>query len=447
MKKRKGKPALGAASSPGASRRASKPGTAEAAENTAVDGTTDVRIQDLEEVTTTTSTTTIALGAADIETFPDVVTSVDRVVEADAVTNVDRLVESEFDDEGDTSPGDIGETSAEASPDTVFAQGESESAVGEATEVAPEAPLASADEGESLPVVEGSRLEGIIESLLFAADRPLMMADFKRLLADRDVKRITQALENLRQRHEESGIQLVSVAGGWQLRTHPGNGVWVARLVAARPPRLSRAMMETLSIVAYRQPITRPEIDQIRGVDCGPVLHTLLDRGLIRVIGKKEEVGRPILYGTTPEFLKVFSLRDLTDLPTLRDFHELAAEDRVEVEARTGTAPDAAGDAGRADGGGIAAGLRPDDLLEIDHEEEDSLLQELDRASDSANRAARPLEDAETGHDDTTAQGTTQRTTQGTTNEQDETTEPAATREDTVKDVAAAAAPPGSDPA
>ena len=152
--------------------------------------------------------------------------------------------------------------------------------------------------------MEGSRLESILESLLFAADRPLSLADLKRMLGERDGKRVAEAVEVVRVRHEESGIQLVSVAGGWQLRTHPANGAWVAKLVAGRPPRLSRAMMETLSIVAYRQPITRPEIDEIRGVDCGPVLRTLLDRGLIRIIGKKEEVGRPMLYGTTPEFLK-----------------------------------------------------------------------------------------------------------------------------------------------
>ena len=171
------------------------------------------------------------------------------------------------------------------------------------------ADAAEVDAGEEMAIpAEQDRLESIVMSLLFAADRPLTVADFKRLLAERDGKRITTALESLRDRHAESGVQLVALAGGWQLRTHPANGPWVAKLVAGRPQRLSRALMETLAIVAYRQPITRPEIDEIRGVDCGPVLRTLLDRNLIRVIGKKEEVGRPILYGTTPEFLKTFSL-------------------------------------------------------------------------------------------------------------------------------------------
>ena len=134
-------------------------------------------------------------------------------------------------------------------------------------------------------------------------------------------------------RHRGTGLELASTAGGWQFRTSAENAAWVAKLVAGRPARLSRAMLETLAIVAYRQPITRPEIDEIRGVDCGPVLKTLLDRALIRMIGKKEEVGRPILYGTTPEFLRTFSLKDLTELPTLRQFHELGAAEQAKVDA------------------------------------------------------------------------------------------------------------------
>jgi segregation and condensation protein B len=173
------------------------------------------------------------------------------------------------------------------------------------------------------PVESPGRLESILESLLYAADRPLMVSELKRLVNERDPRKVTTALEALRERHAETGIQLASLAGGWQFRTHPDNGPWVAKLVAGRPQRLTRAMLEALAIVAYRQPITRPEIDEIRGVDCGPVLKTLLDRGFVRILGKKEDVGRPMLYGTTSEFLRTFSLRDLSELPTLREFHEL----------------------------------------------------------------------------------------------------------------------------
>jgi len=253
------------------------------------------------------------------------------------------------------------------------------------------------DDGEALPS-DAWRVESILESLLFATDRPLGVTDLKRLLAVKDSKVVTDALGALRDRRADSGIQLISVAGGWQLRTHPGNGAWVAKLVAGRPQRLSRAMMETLAIVAYRQPITRPEIDEIRGVDCGPVLRTLLDRNLIRIIGKKEEVGRPMLYGTTPEFLKTFSLRDLTELPTLREFHELGADEKAQVDKKM-PRPDAVGDV-------AAAGdepLRPAtvELPQADPAEDDELFEELDRASEAAARAseaaAPPAETEEQG--------------------------------------------------
>ena len=119
---------------------------------------------------------------------------------------------------------------------------------------------------------------------------------------------------------------LHEVAGGYQFRTHPSTREWVQQLIAGRPVRLSRAQLETLAIVAYRQPITRPEIDEIRGVDSGSTLKVLLDRELIRILGKKEEPGRPLLYGTTKEFLEFFNLSDLRELPTLREFHELTEE-------------------------------------------------------------------------------------------------------------------------
>src|SRR6185437_3647163 len=194
-------------------------------------------------------------------------------------------------------------------------------AAGEETLTGGEETLTAGEEAapEPPPAVAPGRLASIIESLLFASDRPLTLNELKRLVGERDGGKLTAALEELRERRAESGVHVVQVAGGWHLRTNPENVAWVSRILSGKPPRLSRAMLETLAIVAYRQPITRPEIDEIRGVDCGPVLKTLLERNLVRMIGKKEEVGRPILYGTTPEFLRTFSLRDLTELPTLRE--------------------------------------------------------------------------------------------------------------------------------
>jgi segregation and condensation protein B len=249
----------------------------------------------------------------------------------------------------------------------------------------------AADGGEggedpAAPAVDSAgRLESILESLIFASDRPLGINELKRLVNERDGKKLGVALEALRARHEDTGIQLAGVAGGWQFRTHPVNGPWVGKLVAGRPVRLSRAMLETLAIVAYRQPITRPEMDEIRGVDCGPVLKTLLDRNLVRMIGKKEDVGRPILYGTTPEFLRTFSLRDLTELPTLREFHELGEAEMAKVDAK---APKPEGAAPAAPTSMPA----PTELPTPDEDEEDELLSDLDRATAMAATAAKSRE-------------------------------------------------------
>lgn len=249
-------------------------------------------------------------------------------------------------------------------------------------------PSGGAEGGDAdAPAVDSAaRLESILESLIFASDRPLALLDFKRLVGERDAKKLTTALEAVQARHRGTGIELASTAGGWQFRTSSENATWVAKLVAGRPARLSRAMLETLAIVAYRQPITRPEIDEIRGVDCGPVLKTLLDRTLIRMIGKKEEVGRPILYGTSPEFLRTFSLKDLTELPTLRQFHELGTAEQAKVDAE---APLPAGEAGASSAPAPRVMPAPSPLPDQDPDEEDALLAELDEATTAATRATR----------------------------------------------------------
>ena len=256
-----------------------------------------------------------------------------------------------------------------------------------------EVPLAGDETAEEAPVVlDASQMESIIESLLFASDKVLGLAELKRLLGERDGKKVTAAIEALLERRRGSGIEVVRLANGWHLRTNPEHARWVSKLLAGRPMRLSRAMMETLAIVAYRQPVTRPEVDEIRGVDCGPVLKTLLDRGLIRIIGKKEEVGRPLLYGTTPEFLRVFSLGELSDLPTLREYAELSSEQQARVEAEHGPASgaDSYQAAGSETGTAAAAGSSssghslsfvPRSQLPDEPEENDPLLDELESAT------------------------------------------------------------------
>jgi segregation and condensation protein B len=178
-----------------------------------------------------------------------------------------------------------------------------------------------------------AQVRNVVESVLFVAPAALSLDQlFEATGIDRD--KLARALESLQGERREglSGIMLHEVAGGWQLRTAPESSEYVRRFLKVKPQRLTRAAVETLAIIAYRQPVTRPEIEDIRGVDSGAVLKALLDRRLIKIVGKKEEVGRPILYGTTREFLEFFALRDLNALPTLREFQELTEESREIVE-------------------------------------------------------------------------------------------------------------------
>jgi len=179
---------------------------------------------------------------------------------------------------------------------------------------------------------ESARLVSIVESLLFASDKPLTLKSIGDLLGETDLGKIRAAVASVEEAYAPRGVQLHSVAGGYQFRTNADNASWVQKLLAQKPVRLTRAQLETLAIVAYRQPITRPEIDQIRGVDSGGTLKTLMDRLLLRILGKKEEPGRPLLYGTTKEFLDFFSLKDLRELPTLREYSELTDESRQVVD-------------------------------------------------------------------------------------------------------------------
>jgi segregation and condensation protein B len=171
-----------------------------------------------------------------------------------------------------------------------------------------------------------ARLVPLVEGLVFAAGAPVPVARLVEALDGPERRQVMRALELLGERLEEEGrgLRLVRVAGGYQLRTLAEHGPWVRRLLGGRPPRLSRAMLETLAIIAYRQPATKPEIEAIRGVDVDAVLSTLLERRMIRIVGRKEAPGRPILYGTTKDFLEVFSLPDLDALPPLKDLGELA---------------------------------------------------------------------------------------------------------------------------
>jgi len=166
-----------------------------------------------------------------------------------------------------------------------------------------------------------TRLKSILESLLFAAAEPVAVGKLTEILPGYERRQIARALSQLSEEYEreERGFRLQQVAGGYQLRTIGANAEFVKALLQQRPARLTRASLETLAVIAYRQPVTRPEIEAIRGVDVDAVLATLGERRLIRVLGRKDVPGRPLLYGTTPEFLETFGLKDLSSLPTLEE--------------------------------------------------------------------------------------------------------------------------------
>lgn len=183
--------------------------------------------------------------------------------------------------------------------------------------------------------VTDAQLASVLESLIFVADAPVKLSKLARL-AKRSSKEVRAALHELEKEYAPRGIQLVQLAGGYQFRSSMKNAPFVREFVSRKPVRLSRAQMEALSIVAYRQPVTRPEIDEIRGVDSGSSLRMLAERDLVKILGRKEEAGRPLLYGTTPHFLEFFGLASLKDLPTLKEFTELSDESRGIFERRTG---------------------------------------------------------------------------------------------------------------
>ncbi|MEW6488675.1 MAG: SMC-Scp complex subunit ScpB [Thermodesulfobacteriota bacterium] len=166
-----------------------------------------------------------------------------------------------------------------------------------------------------------------VEALLFASPEPLPLSRLAEVFAPDGVEpdRVRDALGELEARCAGRGVELREVAGGYQLRTRPELAPWLARLEAPRAVRFSRAALETLAIVAYRQPVTRAELEEVRGVDCGGVLKLLLDRGLARILGKKDVPGRPLLYGTTRKFLEAFGLSSLGELPNLKDIEDLLA--------------------------------------------------------------------------------------------------------------------------
>jgi len=173
--------------------------------------------------------------------------------------------------------------------------------------------------------MEREQLKPILESLLFVSEGPVTLPRLGEVLEGVEGSEIVAALQELQAEYDAAGrgFRIAEVAGGYQMQTARENADWVKKLYRDRPARMSRATLETLAIIAYKQPITRAEIEAIRGVDVDGVVATLLDRRLIRIVARKDVPGRPFLYGTTPEFLQLFNLKDLSHLPTLKEMEEM----------------------------------------------------------------------------------------------------------------------------
>lgn len=175
-----------------------------------------------------------------------------------------------------------------------------------------------------------SDLRHIVESLLFVSKEPLSVDRIRTVLELDDAGPVREALDRLAAEYEArgGGFFLREVAGGYQIRTRPEYAEWIKKLLQPGSGRLSKAAMETLAIIAYKQPVIRSDIEHIRGVDSGGVIRMLLERKLIRVLGRKEIPGRPLIYATTKLFLQVFDLRDLKDLPSPKEIEAMSAEAR-----------------------------------------------------------------------------------------------------------------------
>jgi segregation and condensation protein B len=207
-----------------------------------------------------------------------------------------------------------------------------------------DAPATAESEPPALTVPAGdvsrAHLKGLIEALVFASDHPLAVSDIAKAAGRADKKLVRALADELRAEYARRGIHLEEVSGGLIFRTSAAYAPFLRDLAAKKPVRMTRAQLETLAIVAYRQPLTRPEVDDVRGVDSGPVIKTLLDRDLIRILGKKDEPGRPLLYGTTAVFLEFFGLKSLKDLPSLREFTELSDDSRRVYDREMADSPD-----------------------------------------------------------------------------------------------------------
>jgi segregation and condensation protein B len=247
----------------------------------------------------------------------------------------------------------------------------------------------AAENGAGAPIApSGEALKNVLESLIFVSGGPVTAKRLARA-ARATIAEVQPLLDELVADYQHRGVHLYFVAGGYQFRSARETADFVKTLVAPKPIRLTRAQLETLAIVAYRQPMTRPEVDDVRGVDSGSSLKVLTDRGLVKILGRKDEPGRPLVYGTTPQFLEFFGLGSLKDLPTLQEFSDLTDEHKALFEEKTGESIDIA-----------AAELAAAEAME---EAEEELLAQEEAAIAAAEAEAADEDEDEDEYDDADA--------------------------------------------
>lgn len=173
--------------------------------------------------------------------------------------------------------------------------------------------------------MQRKQVKSIIECLIFTSEIPLTLDKIKDVIDDIPKQELKELIEELMQEYQnlERGIFIREVAHGYQFCTKPEYATWIQKLRRSRPYHLSQPTLETLAIIAYKQPVTRAEIEAVRGVDCAGVMKSLLEKKLLTILGKKDVIGRPFLYGTTSKFLEVFGLENLASLPALEEIEQL----------------------------------------------------------------------------------------------------------------------------
>ena len=224
----------------------------------------------------------------------------------------------------------------------------------------------------------------IVESLLFVAEEPLTVERIRNIIGVVTPDEVHRALADLSDEYEtrNGGFYLREVAGGYQLRTRPEYTQWIKRLLQPKQQRLSKAALETLAIIAYKQPVMRSDVEYLRGVDCGGIMRMLLERKFVRILGRKDIPGRPMIYGTTRHFLEVFDLKDLKDLPTPKEIDALGKASPETVEQTPQVDVDENPEAGQLSGS-------PDILVSENSASESTELTDSDRNQPTVEKSGK----------------------------------------------------------